>query len=172
MKKTVIILSSIFLVVFAAESIFARGEGKKMMDTGFNQESSGYGGRECRISDLSKDQRDKLTALRQQFIDETYEHRSAKFEKQQEMRMLMETSDPDREKLRRLSDEITDLQRQIRERGIDFRLAAKKIAPELGRCPGVFGQGYDRGSGKGGLRGSHSHGMGYHHGGGGCYYRN
>lgn len=173
MKKTIIIISSILLVAFVAGSAFAQGPGKckGMMGTGFSQDCPRYGGGQGGISDLSKDQRDELTALRQQFIDETYELRSAKFTKQQEMRMLMETSDPDREKLSKLSKEITDLQGQLRDKGIDLRLKAKKIAPELGRGAG-FGQGQGCGkwSGKGGQRGSQGEGMGYH--GGGRYYNN
>ena len=171
MKKTIIIISSILLVAFVAGSVFAwgPGSGRGMMGAGFNQDCPRYGGGQGGASDLSKDQRDKLTALRQQFIDETYELRSAKFAKQQEMRMLMETSDPDRDKLSKLSKELTDLQGQVRDKGIDFRLNAKKIAPELGRGAG-FGQGCGRGSGKGGQRGFHGEGMGNQ--GGGRYYNN
>jgi zinc resistance-associated protein len=171
MKKTIIIISSILLVAFVAGNVFAWGHGRGggMMGAGFNQDCPRYGGGQSGISDLSKDQRDELAALRQQFIDETYEFRSAKFAKQQEMRMLMETSDPDRDKLSKLSKELTDLQKQVRDKGIDFRLNAKKIAPELGRGGG-FGHGFGKGSGYGGHRGSHGEGMGYH--GGGRYYNN
>ena len=83
--------------------------------------------------------------------------------------MLMETSDPDRDKLSKLSKELTNLQGQLRDKGIDLRLKAKKIAPELGRGAG-FGHGCSRWSDKGGQRGSHGEGMGYH--GGGRYYNN
>jgi len=171
MKKTIIIISSILLVAFVAGSVFAWGpdKGRRMMGAGFNQDCPRYGGGQGGINDLSKDQRDKLTALRQQFIDETYELRSAKFAKQQEMRMLMETSDPDREKLSKLSKELTDLQGQVRDKGIDLRLKAKKIAPELGRGAG-FGQGCGKCPGKGGQRGSQGEGIGYH--GGGRYSNN
>ena len=171
MKKTVIIISSILLVAFVAGSVFAwgPGSGRGMMGGGYNQDCPRYGGGQGWTNDLSKDQRDKLTTLRQQFIDETYEFRSAKFAKQQEMRMLMGTSDPDREKLSKLSQEIADLQKQVRDKGIDFRLNARKIAPELGRGAG-FGQGCGRWSGQGGQRGFHGEGMGYH--GEGRYYNN
>ena len=133
-KKSVILISSILLVAFIAGSAFAwgPGSGKRM--------SSSERGKNCNIiNNLSQDKKDKLTALRQQFIDETYELRSAKFTKQQEMKMLMEISDPDRAKLGKLSQEITTLQGQIRDKQIDFRLSAKKIAPELVRGAG-FGQ--------------------------------
>ena len=151
MKKTIIIISSILLVAFAAASTFARGPGSgmgsRMMDAGYNQDCQGYG-RQAAVNNLSKDQRDELRALRQQFIDETYEIRAAKFQKQQKMRMLMETSEPDRAALGKLSQELTDLQKQIRDKRIDLRLGAKKIAPELGSGRGAgFGQGCGKGSG-------------------------
>ncbi len=162
MKKTVIIISSILMVAFAAASTFAWGPnggmGPKMMGSGFNQDCQGYGGgqnRQNALKDLSKDQRDELQTLRQQFIDETYKFRSAKLQKQQEIRMLMQTSDPDKDELSKLSEEIADLQKQIRDKQIDFKLSAKKIAPELGSRGAGFGKGCGRWSGNGGQKGFH-----------------
>jgi len=70
----------------------------------------------------------------------------------------METSDPDRSKLNKLSDKITDLQQQIRDKRIDLQLAAKKIAPELSMGRG-FGQGRDNMSKRGGKRGYQGQGQ-------------
>jgi zinc resistance-associated protein len=152
MKKSIIIISSLLMVSLVAGSVFARGQGKgQQMGAGYNQDCRGYGGQGI-INDLSKEQIDELSALRQTFIDDTYEVRAAKFQKQQEMRMLMETSEPDRAKLGKLSQEITDLQKQIRDKQIDFRLAAKKISPELGMGRG-FGKGHGKGLKRGGQRG-------------------
>ncbi len=142
MKKSIIIISSILLVAFTAGSSFAwgTGNGRGMKASGVNQDCPRYGGQgsgNATINDLSQEQKDKLTALRQQFIDQTYELRSAKVTKRQEMRMLMETSNPDRTKLGKLSQEITDLQKQLMNKKIDFRLSAKQIAPELGRGMGL-----------------------------------
>ena len=160
MKKSIIIISSLLMVALVAGSVFAWGPGKgRGMGAGYNQDCPRYGGQSA-FNDLSQDQRDGLTALRQKFIDETYEVRSAKFTKQQEMRMLMETSDPDRAKLDTLSQEITDLQKQVRDKRIDFRLAAKKIAPELGMGAG-FGQGRGNGSRRGGQGGCQGQGNGW-----------
>ena len=160
MKKSIIIISSFLMVALVAGSVFAWGQGKgRGMGSGYNQDCPRYGGQGV-FNDLSQDQRDELTALRQKFIDETYEVRSAKFAKQQEMRMLMETSDPDRAKLAKLSQEITDLQKQVRDKRIDFRLAAKKISPELGMGRG-FGQGHGNGSRRGGQGGCQGQGSGW-----------
>ena len=158
MKKSIIIISSLLMVSLVAGSVFARGQGKgQRMGAGYNQDCRGYGGQGI-INDLSKEQRDELMALRQTFIDETYEVRAAKFQKKQEMRMLMETSEPDRAKLGKLSQELTDLQKQVRDKRIDFRLAAKKISPDIG-----MGRGYGKGLNRGSQKGHHGQGVGWHH---------
>ncbi|WP_299979743.1 periplasmic heavy metal sensor [Desulfobacula sp.] len=164
MKKTIIIISSILIVAFVSGNVFAWGQGKgRGMGSGYNQDCPRYGGQSA-FNDLSKDQRNALTTLRQTFVDETYEVRSGKFVKRQEMRMLMETSDPDRAKLEKLSREITDLQKQIRDKRIDFQLDAKKISPELG-----MGKGFRQGPGKWSKRGGQ---RGFQGQGNGCYYNN
>lgn len=146
MKKSILIISSLLLVALVAGSVFAWGPGQGMgMGFGPNPDCPRYGGQSA-WNDLSGEQRDELTALRRQFIDETYELRSAKFQKHQEMRMLMETSNPDKAKLNELSREISDLQKQVMDKQIDFQMGAKKIAPELDMGAG-FGQ--DGRTGKG-----------------------
>ena len=151
MKKSIIIIGSLLVVALVSGSAFAWGQWGQGMGYGYNQDCQRYEGQSA-LNDLSKDQRKALSELRQKFIDETYELRSAKFAKRQEMRMLMETSEPDRARLDKLSQEITDLQKQAMNKRIDFLLAAKKIAPELGMCRG-FGQGHGKGSGRDGQRG-------------------
>ncbi len=139
------------MVTLVAGSAFAKGSGKnrsKGQGMGYNQQCPGYGGQNA-LNNLSQKQRDEFSALRQKFIDETYEFRAAKFQKQQEMRMLMETSNPDRDKIDKLSEKITDFHKQIRNKQIDFQLSVKKISPELGMGNG-FRQGYGRHSQRGG----------------------
>lgn len=153
MKKSIMIISSLLLVGLLAGSVFAWGPGMgRGMGYGDGQYCQGYGGRggQAALNDLSKEQRDELAALRQKLIDETYALRSASFQKHQEMRMLMETSNPDRAKLSKISQEMTDLQKQLRDKMIDFQLAAKKISPELG-----MGAGFGQGHGKWANRGNH-----------------
>lgn len=151
MKKSMIVITSLLAVTLMATSAFSWGHGKG----GGNGSGQGYGcsGQEYRANawkNLSQEQRDELTALRQKFIDETYETRSAMMVKHQEMRMLMETSSPDRAKLETLSQAVTDLQGQMGSKRIDFQLAAKKIAPELN----VAGMGRGGFGGKGGGNGN------------------
>ncbi len=149
MKKSIIIISSLLMVALIAGSVFAFGSGRgqgRGMGYNSNQSQMGYG-MSSAWNDLSQEQRDSLTALKQKHIDDTYELRSSAFAKQQEVRMLMETSNPDRSKLSTLTQELSDLQRQMAEKKIDYQLEAKKIAPELATSMGY-------GKGRGGMRGS------------------
>lgn len=158
MKKTGIILTAILAVAFIAGTVLAygpeSGKGKKGSGSGCRQQGFHAG-----FSKLSEDQQEQLTTLRQKFIDDTYEFRSAQMETQGQIRLLMETSSPDRAKLETLFGEMDGIRKQIREKFIDFRLEAKKIAPEL-----AFGKGGRDGrgciKGKGKMGGS----------GGGCFF--
>ncbi|MBA3010133.1 MAG: periplasmic heavy metal sensor [Proteobacteria bacterium] len=145
MKKSMIVITSFLAVALLATNAFSWGPGK-----GCGGSGQGYGaGESAAWNDLSKQQKDELTALNQKFIDETYEVRSAMMTKHQEMRLLMETSSPDRAKLEALSKAVTDLQGQMQTKRIDYQLAAKKIAPELsvGGMGGPGGCGPKGGSG-------------------------
>jgi zinc resistance-associated protein len=148
MKKSIIIMSSLLLVALVAGSVFAWGpcKGNRGAGSGFNQDCQRYGGQDA-LNDLSQEQKTEIKALRQKFIDDTYQARSKMSQKHQEIRMLMETSEPNRATLADLSDELTDLQRQIRDKRIDFQLAAKKIAPELDMGQ-ALGKGHGKGHGK------------------------
>lgn len=147
MKKSIIIISSVVFMALFTGSVFAFGPGMGMGMRGGHNFCQGYGDGNA-WNDLSKEQKDELTALRQKFIDETYELRTSELQKHQEMRMLMETSNPDRAKLSKLSAEILDIEKQLREKQIDFQLGAKKISPEIALGAG-FGRGKGRCGGKG-----------------------
>jgi zinc resistance-associated protein len=138
MKKSIIIISSLLMITFAAGSVFAWGpnKGNRCQGQGYNQECPRNGGQNV-MNNLSQEQRDEIQALGQKFIDDTYEFRAEKSQKRNEMRMLMETSDPDRSKINKLSEQIMDLQEKIQEKRIDLQLAIKKIAPELGMGKGL-----------------------------------
>ena len=142
MKKTLITLTALTLVGFMAATAFAWGHG--------GGKRGGCGrGEYGMFSDLSQEQKTELRALHQQFIDETYDTRSAMMTKHQEIRMLMETSNPDRAKLDTLSDDILALKKAMVDKRIDYALKAKEIAPELNLM--AFGR--HHGSGKGGYGG-------------------
>lgn len=149
MKKSIITIVAFLAVALVATSAFSWSPGRGCQKFGQGDcpvQGGGYGANAW--NDLSQEQKDGLSALRQKFIDETYETRAAMMTKHQEMRMLMETSSPDRTKLDALVQEMTDLRQLMFGKGIDFQLEAKKIAPEAK----LFGMGeWDKG-GKGGGR--------------------
>lgn len=146
MKKALILITALIAVGFLATQAFSWGSGKRM---------GGYGGGagcpgmdRSAYNDLTDAQKDELTALRQKFIDDTYELRASMLQKHNEIRLLMETSQPDRAELTRLNTEMSDLMKQVQENRIDFMLAAKKVAPELRFGQGM-GRGYHQGVGRG-----------------------
>ncbi|MBF0376266.1 MAG: periplasmic heavy metal sensor [Desulfamplus sp.] len=95
----------------------------------------GMGGQGCgqgqEFAKLTEDQKNKLKALHQKFIDETATQRASITSKHQEIMILMETTSPDAAKLHTLSSEITELKKQLMDKKIDLALEAKKIAPEI-----------------------------------------
>jgi zinc resistance-associated protein len=143
MKKTLILITALLAMGFMATQAFSWGQGNRM--GGYGQGTNCPGIDRSGWQDLSKSQQDELTALRQKFIDDTYEMRVSMMQKHNEIRLLMETSAPDRAKLSRLTEELSDLTGQLQENRIDFMLAAKKVAPEIRFGQGM-GKGYDRGN--------------------------
>lgn len=146
MKKTMIVLTALLTVGFLATNAFSWGHGGGSKRGGCG--GQGYNA----MANLTPEQQTELNTLRQKFIDETYETRSAMLNKRQEIRLLMETSAPDKAKLESLSDEMLDLKKAMHDKRIDFVLEAKKITPELnmsafGHHRGGFGKG---GQGMGG----------------------
>lgn len=146
MKKSTSLITVILIISLMAGSAFAWGHGKGRNESG---NCMGYAGQNADIN-LTQEQKDQLSALRQAFIDDTYETRAAKFSTRHEMKMLMETSNPDRAKLIQLSDELLTLEKELRDKKIDFGLKVKEIAPEL---TGFNGRGPGKGCGKMGMRG-------------------
>ncbi|MCG8633121.1 MAG: periplasmic heavy metal sensor [Desulfobacterales bacterium] len=140
MKKTMIVLTALLTAGFLATNAFAWGHGKG--------KRGGCGGQGYNaMASLTPEQQTELKTLRQKFIDETYETRAAMMDKHQQIRLLMETSSPDKAKLEKLSNEMLDLKKAVQDKRIDFVLEAKKIAPELNMS--AFGHGRG-GFGKGG----------------------
>ncbi|MFH2092942.1 MAG: periplasmic heavy metal sensor [Pseudomonadota bacterium] len=141
MKKIMTIISTLLVLTLLTGNAFAleSGKGLEMKDrSGYDcpqYNGQGFG------NSLTQEQKDQMSAIRQKFIDETYKTRAAKLSKAQEIRMLMETSNPDRARLIQLSNEIIELNKELVDKKIDLQLAIKKIAPELvGRKGGRFGK--------------------------------
>jgi len=139
MKKQITIVALlIFAIVGVSGTAFAWGHGQghgRGDCQGFNDTKGAW-------SDLSEDQKTKLTALHQKFIDETADTRTGVYAKHEEMKILMETSAPDKARLLKIGNELADLKKIMMEKKINFALEAKKIAPNVD----FFGD--SRGSGK------------------------
>ena len=146
MKKTltaftVLVIAFCFSInAFAASQNQGQGQGKK-----YRQFQAGPQGPK-----LTEEQQTKLKNLRQEFIDDTYEMRAGVMTLNQQIRMYMETSNPDTAKLKSMVIEKADLEKDLAVRRMEFALDAGKIAPELKNCPMGF-MGMGRGPGGPGM---------------------
>ena len=120
---------------------------------------SGYG-------DWTPEQKEKMGQLNQKFRDETGSLRNEMWQKSAEMDRLMDSAEPDVEKLKSLQKNISDLRAQMAQKRLDFELEARKALPE-GTYAGGYGRGSKKGYGKDSRRGYGRGRGGY--GQGGCW---
>jgi zinc resistance-associated protein len=102
--------------------------------------------------DLTEEQRAQIEELSKKFHDETVELRENMRSKSQELRALLEVSDPDPDEVKAVQKELSDLRGEMAQHKIDFQLEARKIAPDSKIAQGC-GRGFGsqrmmRGSGK------------------------
>lgn len=163
MKRLTMILGCVILVAAIAYPVLAWGpgwgRGHHMMGyergPGYGWQGGGdYGS-------LPQEQRTQLDNLHQKFYDDTAALRNEIRAKSGELDTLLNTSNPDPEKLRALQKEVSDLKGKMAEKRLDFELEARKVAPDA-----RLGRGYDQGYGPGMGYGRHHMG-GY--GPGGCW---
>ena len=130
MKKQIVIVTAlVFALVGFSAAAFAwshhgQGQGKRGCWTESN-------GGPAAMANLTEAQQNGLKELHQKFIDETAETRAAMHGKQEEMRILMQTSNPDQQRILGLANETGDLKKALMEKRINLALEAKKIAPEI-----------------------------------------
>jgi Spy/CpxP family protein refolding chaperone len=161
MKKLIAILGTVFLLTAIAYPVFAHGPeqgrgGRHMMGhwggggTGHRSHSGGD------YETLTEEQRGQMDKLYQKFYDETAEARSEIWAKSAALNTLLNTSDPDTEKVKALQKEISDLRANIAQERINLELEERKITPDarIGRGHGMGGYGRHMMSG-------HGPGMGY-----------
>lgn len=148
MKKQALILTTIIFTLVTVTSAFA-GNCREWKNRGAQDCPRFMDGPGQQWADLTPEQQTQIKALHQKFIDETAPQRVAMVSKHEAIRILMETSAPDRDQLVSLTNELADLQKTVMASGIDFTLEAKKIAPELS-LPMIFnGMGMGKGHGMG-----------------------
>ena len=158
MKKRTTLIATVLIVSLISGAAWAWGPGKGQGKRGGNPDCPRYN-TQAAAANLTDQQKEALSKLRQQFIDETAQDRAAVFAKRMEVKMLMQTSEPDRDRLLTLVKEMTSLKQSLSIKMIDFKLAAKKIAPELGNRMGPgLGKGCMSGFNQGRGHGRHKFG--------------
>ncbi|WP_020585703.1 Spy/CpxP family protein refolding chaperone [Desulfobacter curvatus] len=148
MKKTLTVLTILIITCTFSAGAFAappkQGKGK-----GLRQAMP----QAC--MNLTDEQQQQLRDLHQKFVDDTYEMRAEMMTLDQQIRMYMETSDPNPAKLKAMVIEKADLAKDLAVKRLEFALDARKISPELKYMPMGMGMGY-------GSQGYHGFGKGYH----------
>ena len=91
---------------------------------------------------------EKLQTQRQKFLQDTADLRRDLYKKRLEMKLLWIDPSTDSEKIKVKESEILDVQRKIKEKAFDLKLAARQILP-----PGEYlGQGRFGWGGEGRMR--------------------
>lgn len=110
-----------------------------------------------KASSLTPEQRTKLQELRQKFNDETTKLRGTLLTKRLELQSLWANPKADAKTIVEKDKELRDLENQMREKGLQFKLEARQLltpeqiaglGPGAGMGPG-FGRGQMRGRGMG-----------------------
>lgn len=132
MKKLVTIIGILLITAVIAYPVFAHGPGWGRWD---HMWGSGGGPGSCWQNDrgfrgLSEEQQAKLDGLDQKFFNETGSLRGEIWSKRAELDSLLNSQNPDENKIRALQKEISTLQAQMSEKRLSYRLEARKTAPE------------------------------------------
>jgi Spy/CpxP family protein refolding chaperone len=165
MKKTIVLLGLVALMVLGVTYAYAQGRGMGPGHKGMH-ESWGPG----KDSSLSPEQKTKFQELGRKFREENAKLIGAKVTKRLELQSLWADPKTDPKAILDKEKELRDLQNQLRDKGIQMKLEARKfLTPEqiANFGPGCgMGPGYGRGRMMGGGYGMGRGGMGPGHG---CY---
>jgi zinc resistance-associated protein len=137
-KMSLVMVLALALSLSLASSSWARPRG------------GGWGGGPGAMN-LSPEQAGKLFDLKHKFMNDTAEVRKQMVVKRAELAALWKAEKPDEKAIVAKQKELNALRGQLQEKSVAFRLEARKIAPQLGRCFG-HGMGWGMG-GHGGFMG-------------------
>jgi Spy/CpxP family protein refolding chaperone len=156
MKKLVTTLGILILVAVLAAPVFANRWGNGGWGRG---PGSCWQGSEPN-GNLTESQNAELNRLEQKFYNDTAKLRDEIWAKSEELSNLLNSADPDVNKLKALQKEITGLRAEMDQQRIDFELKARKITPDSG-----YARGFSRGYGRHmmGYGGGYGHGSGPRH---------
>lgn len=156
MKKILLALSLVSVLILGVNYVYAQGPGFGPGHRGMGpQEGWGSG----KWSSLTPEQKAKFQELRQKFNEETAQLRGAFVTKRLELRSLWTNPNADSKAIMDKEKEVRDLQNQMRDKAVQFKLEARKsLTPEQ---IAEFGQGWGmrHGFGRGSMRGP-GYGMG------------
>jgi Spy/CpxP family protein refolding chaperone len=152
MKKTIIALGLVAVMLFGITYTYAQGPG------------FGHGRKEMQEKGLSltPEQKTKFQELRQKFNGETAQLRGSILTKRLELQSLWTNPKADSKAIMDKEKELRDLQNQMRDKAIQYKLEARKfLTPEqIAEFGQHRGMGHD--SGRGHMMGQ-DHGMGPGH---------
>lgn len=140
--RTTAAIAAMMALVLTGGWAFAHGSwGKK---------GSGYPG-SCHedYSQLSPEQREKLEAQEQKFYEETAELRQELYQERLELQGLWVDPKTDSEKIRAKQREIFQIEQQLREKALEYRLATRDLFPQGNPGWGTWGHGRHMGYGYG-----------------------
>ena len=162
MKKMLIILGLVAVLALGVTFVYAHGPG---YGPGRRGESCWGPGGTGKGSTLTPEQKGKFQELQQKFFEETAQLREAIVSKRQELHSLWTNPNADPKAIVEKERELRDLQNQMRDKSIEFKLEARNsLTPEqieefgqgrgMGRAFGPghmrgYGHRFDRGYGKG-----------------------
>ncbi|MCB2168714.1 MAG: periplasmic heavy metal sensor [Deltaproteobacteria bacterium] len=107
------------------------GYGGHMMGPGYGP-MMGPGNGSC-YGDLSQEDANKLEAARDKFYDQTRELREKMDDKSYAIQKELNQPTPDRDKLKALQGDLSQLQSQFDTYALDYNLAVRGIVPNGGR---------------------------------------
>jgi hypothetical protein len=136
MKKAATILTVTLLIAALAIPAFARGRGWGM--------SGGYCWQNDRnFRDFSPAQKGWSERQDLEFYEETADLRNEIWAKEGELKSLLNNSNPDRERVRTLQKEISDLYAKMDQKRLNYQLETRKNPSEY-----PYGRGYGGGYGR------------------------
>jgi Spy/CpxP family protein refolding chaperone len=159
MKKTIVALSLIAVMLLGLGYAYAQGGGY----------GPGYGRahpqRFANLPNLTPEQKAKFDELRRKFNEETAQIQGALVAKRLELRSLWSNPKAEDKAILEKQKELRDLQNQMMDKGVQFKLEVRKIlTPEqISQFGPGWGMGRGMRGGMGGFGPGTGPGMGYRH---------
>lgn len=168
MKKTIITIGLVALMLFGVTYVYAQGHGFSPGHRGMHSQASWGTSKDY---PLTPEQKTKFQELRRKFNEETAQLKGALLTKRLELQSLWTNPKADPKAILDKEKELRDLQNQMRDKVVQFRLEARNLLTpeqitEFGPAWGLdHGFGRGRMMGPGGMMGR-GQGMGHR---GGCF---